>query len=326
MWLSKYSDGLTDTPVNTGLFNDDCLGRSLSALFEADRNSLLTELSCNEKEGSYMKKPQNKFNYIAYLLSIIIVTLAILTFSPSASADEFAQLKGYWQCQEEGVKISLEFKSRQQLLYNGTAFNYQLAPGNIQVQNENGLTNYFFTLEGGGLIIVSQDGSVTQCLKKEKLKSAEVGQKPYKVGNHNSQAKISGQGWPPPYVRPQGNINEDNPSAQMLLYKFAGRWDHVTTNTLTNLFLKPDGTYEEVYESSYSGQLSNDENWNATGAQQEKGHWKVVGSLKQGKLYLMDLNGKETVYQYQVHIKNGEIYWGEYNFNGKFYSVKYIYR
>lgn len=46
-WLSKYSDGLTDTPVNTGLFNDDRLGRALSALFEADRNSLLTELSCN---------------------------------------------------------------------------------------------------------------------------------------------------------------------------------------------------------------------------------------------------------------------------------------
>ncbi len=45
--LSKYSDGLTDTPVNTGLFNADRLGRALSALFEADRNSLLTELSCN---------------------------------------------------------------------------------------------------------------------------------------------------------------------------------------------------------------------------------------------------------------------------------------
>ncbi len=75
----------------------------------------------------------------------------------------------------------------------------------------------------------------------------------------------------------------------MLLYKFAGRWDNVTTNTLTNLFLKPDGTYEETYESSYSGQLSDQDglqsgNWSATGAQQGAGYWKVVGNLKQGKL------------------------------------------
>lgn len=46
-WLAKYSDGLTDAPVNAELFNDDRLGRSLSALFKADRHSLLTELSCN---------------------------------------------------------------------------------------------------------------------------------------------------------------------------------------------------------------------------------------------------------------------------------------
>ena len=46
-WIARYSDGLTDNPVNTGLFNDDRLGRSLSALFNADRHSLLTELSCN---------------------------------------------------------------------------------------------------------------------------------------------------------------------------------------------------------------------------------------------------------------------------------------
>ena len=46
-WLTRYSDGLTDKPVNAELFNDDRLGRSLSALFEADRHSLLTELTCN---------------------------------------------------------------------------------------------------------------------------------------------------------------------------------------------------------------------------------------------------------------------------------------
>jgi len=46
-WLAGYSDGLTDEPVNADLFNDDRLGRSLSALFKADRHSLLTEIACN---------------------------------------------------------------------------------------------------------------------------------------------------------------------------------------------------------------------------------------------------------------------------------------
>ncbi len=46
-WLARYSDGLTDESVNADIFNDDRLGRSLSALFKSDRHSLLTEISCN---------------------------------------------------------------------------------------------------------------------------------------------------------------------------------------------------------------------------------------------------------------------------------------
>ncbi|MCP4553277.1 MAG: IS1634 family transposase [Bacteroidetes bacterium] len=46
-WLSKYSDGLTDEPIEASLFNDDRLARGLSALFDADRPSLMTDLSGN---------------------------------------------------------------------------------------------------------------------------------------------------------------------------------------------------------------------------------------------------------------------------------------
>ena len=46
-WLAKYSDGLTNEPVNADKFNDDRLARSLSALFKAERHSLMTEVSCN---------------------------------------------------------------------------------------------------------------------------------------------------------------------------------------------------------------------------------------------------------------------------------------
>ena len=46
-WLSKYSDGLAGEAVEANLFNDDRLARALTALFHADRHSLMTELSCN---------------------------------------------------------------------------------------------------------------------------------------------------------------------------------------------------------------------------------------------------------------------------------------
>jgi len=46
-WLAKYSDGFLDEPIEANLFNDDRLGRALSALFNADRHSLMTEVSCN---------------------------------------------------------------------------------------------------------------------------------------------------------------------------------------------------------------------------------------------------------------------------------------
>jgi transposase len=46
-WLSPYSDGLAVEPVSASLFNDDRLARALSALFRADRHSLMTEASCN---------------------------------------------------------------------------------------------------------------------------------------------------------------------------------------------------------------------------------------------------------------------------------------
>jgi transposase len=44
-WQSAYSGGLTDEPSATNYFNDDRLGRALSALFKADRHTLMTEVS-----------------------------------------------------------------------------------------------------------------------------------------------------------------------------------------------------------------------------------------------------------------------------------------
>lgn len=46
-WVSQYSDGLAEEPCADNLFNDDRLARALSALFDSDRHSLMTEVSSN---------------------------------------------------------------------------------------------------------------------------------------------------------------------------------------------------------------------------------------------------------------------------------------
>ena len=66
-----------------------------------------------------MKKFYAGINYKIHTLPLIVTTLSLLIISPSAWADSFAQLKGYWQCQEDGLQSTLEFKSRKQLSYNG---------------------------------------------------------------------------------------------------------------------------------------------------------------------------------------------------------------
>ena len=115
------------------------------------------------------------------------------------------------------------------------------------------------------------------------------------------------------------------------MYKFAGPWDHVTSSTLTNLFFKPDGTYEEVCESGYSGAFKDQGayrtvNWGATGAYQGRGRWKVVGGLGQASsIWWIEMVGR--MYAVSKSISGEErSFGGEYFFNGRLYSVKYIYR
>ena len=278
-----------------------------------------------------MKKLYNGINSRVHTLALAITTLVLLLIQSLAFANDYTQLKGCWQCQIDGESIILEFKSRQKLLYNGDDYNYQLASGAIKVQEGYSLVNYFFKMEGGVLLVLSPDGSVMQCTRAKKPEQAKTKLKSTTPSTPTRHAQSADQGWPPPYIRPQGTINEENPGAQALLYKFAGRWAHVTSNTLTNLLLKPDGTYEEAYEAGYSGVFKDQGgyqtgHWGATGAQQGRGHWKVAGSLRQGNLFLVDQKGRENIYSDQVHIRGGEVFWGEYFFNGRLYSVDYIYR
>ena len=44
-WLESYLDGVTETRIEASKYNDDRLGRTLDKLFQADRGSLMAEVS-----------------------------------------------------------------------------------------------------------------------------------------------------------------------------------------------------------------------------------------------------------------------------------------
>ena len=46
-WLRRYSDGFDGEPLAASHFNDDRFARALSALFDSDRHSLMSEVSAN---------------------------------------------------------------------------------------------------------------------------------------------------------------------------------------------------------------------------------------------------------------------------------------
>ena len=51
------------------------------------------------------------------VLSLIITSVLLL--SPIGYAAEgYTLLRGFWRCQEEGEQTTLEFKSKNQLIYN----------------------------------------------------------------------------------------------------------------------------------------------------------------------------------------------------------------
>ena len=116
------------------------------------------------------------------------------------------------------------------------------------------------------------------------------------------------------------NLVYEKMESSDLVRHFAGKWANFTTNTSTWIQFYPDGTYDEQYESSYSGELSGGGNWGAYGGENAKGRWTVQGNRDQGRITVRMTDGSEVYYDYHVHEENGQKYYGEYWFNGKLYG------
>ncbi len=101
---------------------------------------------------------------------------------------------------------------------------------------------------------------------------------------------------------------------------FVGKWTTYTKNTTTEIYLYPNGTYSDSYEAAYSGNLGGGGNWGNANQSGGNGRWSVKGNLESGKIMITTSSGEQYIYDYRVHVENGQTYYGEYWFNGTLYS------
>ncbi len=198
----------------------------------------------------------------------------------------------------------------------------------IRQEMMNGIQDGMNYLVPGGAISVVGDGILTGdytgIMDSQQVKGRGFGTlSPYGGGafilavstpDKLGEAIIRDAGWI------AGNLVYRKMETSDLVMHFAGRWASFTTNTSTWIQFYPDGSYDEQYESSYSGELSGGGNWGAYGGENAKGKWTVQGNRDQGRITVRLFNGNEIYYDYRVHEQNGEKYYGEYWFNGKLYG------
>ena len=260
-----------------------------------------------------------------------VISMLLLSLSQCVIAGQ--SLLGHWACHHGNDSHSLRFISANQLNYDGEVSNYMLMFGAVVVEDDEGVVSYPINLQEDELTISNPDGSITQCQRGRGEPKGKTTAQPSHPSPQARPAHKRSQSWPT-YVKPSpppGGYTGNETGLEYLVWKFAGRWDHVSSNTLTNLYFKPDGTYEDAYEAGYSGQMQDQYgyqtgHWGAVGSEQGVGHWRPEGTLHEGKIYITKQDGSQTVLGYKIQYRHGEYYPGEYYFNGKLYSVKYIYQ
>lgn len=97
-----------------------------------------------------------------------VVTMAVVAglcgLPAAARADG---LRGIWQCREsQGGSVTLQFKTRNRLLYNGAMSRYSLLPGVIMVRDVFGPVAYRYQRSGDQLHITSPGGTGLQCRRE----------------------------------------------------------------------------------------------------------------------------------------------------------------
>ncbi len=95
----------------------------------------------------------------ASIILSLVLSLGVL----SAHAASSESLLGSWRCQFMGESLSLVFQSESVLVFDGEPARYVLADGVIRVEEDYGVVDYPYTLQGDSLLLQLEEGIPLQC-------------------------------------------------------------------------------------------------------------------------------------------------------------------
>jgi len=195
-------------------------------------------------------------------------------FSASAGAET---LSGSWQCNGNDGRHSLSFQNDTTLLYDNEPSAYMVMGNVLMVQDDYGVSNYNYQLQGKQLQIQFPDGSLLTCQR---------GSAPAQPGRATT-ATPSG-----------GGVDTATLQAQI-----AGTWWGYSGSTERKIGLCADGRYMDFTESAYSGHGydsggNETMGWGAASQGGNQGRWTIQGNYQQGIISVQTYNGGSFTLHY----------------------------
>lgn len=207
------------------------------------------------------------FRTVSYPLSLLFV------FSSSVTAET---LSGKWHCKGDDGVHSLDFQSNSTLIFDSETSAYNVMGNIIWVQDDDGISNYSYQIQGKQLLIQFPDGSMLDCQRGGKAIA------------------------PRPSTASPAKGTVDNAT---LKSEIAGTWWGYSGSTETKIGLCPGGRYVDYTESSYSGSSydsGGDQTmaWGTAGQRGNSGYWSIQGDYQQGTISVQTDSGNQFTLKY----------------------------
>ena len=189
-------------------------------------------------------------------------------------------LLGRWVCRTKNGDVTLHFISENQLSFNGDTAYYSSTNDKITVQADGQTITYPYCFSEKGLVITFPEG--TKAL----------------------------------FVRAAGSATS---AAGNIFPQLIGEWKDIRSSGNTVITLAGNGQYSYYSDFAAGNSSAGETNWGTAGSNSDRGTWRAQGTPRAGTIFYRSQDGSSDTLSYQVHVENGQTFWGEYYFDGTIY-------
>lgn len=194
------------------------------------------------------------------------------------------QLSGIWVSNSYGTSVTLQFKSENQLIYDGELSYYAASSNIIRIQEEYGFVDYPYLIQHGELKIQFPDGSIAVFVRKKRTTSGTT-----QTPNQSSNGQLIG--WLCSWSGSSGSYS--------------------SYSSATHVYFDGTGRFSINSESSFSGTAGLAYGGGSDGG----GTYSVNGT----QIRLTFQDGSSGVAQVKMQQSNGQI--TEFMYEGTLYAT-----